>query len=458
MRITKTTMIAGAGSDGDEARALRLLVMSAEELATVPLPRKGVVTVGRSSKASIRIEDPLASREHLRLYLGGEILVEDLGSANGTLLREAQLRAHEPQSACPGEPIRVGATVLMVLEGPGAEPARRVARGSRAAPQGAGQAMARLQELAARAAPSSISILIVGETGVGKEVLARQLHTGSPRAAGPLVAINCAGLPETLIESELFGYHKGAFTGALQDKTGLIEAAHRGTLFLDEVGEMPAAVQAKLLRVLENREVLRVGALKPVPVDVRFVAATNRDLESEAVAGRFRRDLFYRLNGLCLSIPPLRERTAEIAGLAREFLDELSRQSGRRPPALGAAALEVLHAHPWPGNIRELRNVIERALVLCDGPELRPAHIVLDRPSGSAPTGDAEALRERALAGGPPDLTPAQRDERRRIIDMLVACTWNQTRAAEKLGISRRTLVAKLAAYQIPRPQKPTGP
>jgi DNA-binding NtrC family response regulator len=344
----------------------------------------------------------------------------------------------------------------MVLEGPSGDPARKGPRGE-APGQGAGPAMTRLRELAARAAASTISILVRGETGVGKEVLARQIHAGSPRASGPLVAINCAGLPETLIESELFGYQKGAFTGALHDKAGLVEAAHRGTLFLDEVGEMPAAVQAKLLRVLESREVLRLGALKPVPVDVRFVAATNRDLEGEAVAGRFRRDLFYRLNGLCLTIPPLRERTAEIAGLAREFLGELSRQNGRRPPEPSAAVLEVLHAHPWPGNIRELRNVMERALVLCDGPELQPEHIVLDSPSGSASPSDAEALRERALAGGPPDLTPAQREERRRIIDVLVACTWNQTRAAEKLGVSRRTLVAKLAAYRIPRPQKPAG-
>jgi two-component system, NtrC family, response regulator AtoC len=450
MRVTKTTIIAGTGSTGDRARGLRLLVMSAEVLATVPLPRAGVVTVGRSSKATVRIEDPLASREHVRLYLGGEILVEDLGSANGTVLREAQLPAHKPQSACPGEPIQVGSTVLMVLDAPATQPS---AAGAQV--RGPSGAMTLLQALAARAAASSISILLLGETGVGKEVLARQIHAGSPRAAGPLVAINCAGLPETLIESELFGYEKGAFTGALQAKTGLIEAAHRGTLFLDEVGEMPASVQAKLLRVLENREVLRVGAVQPVPVDVRFVAATNRDLESEAVAGRFRRDLFYRLNGLCLAIPPLRERTAEIAGLARGFITEMSRQGGRRPPALSAAVLDRLHAHPWPGNIRELRNVIERGLVMCDGSELLPEHVVLANPSGSARGGDAEGLRERALAGGPPDLTPAQREERSRIVQVLADCAWNQTRAAEKLGVSRRTLVAKLAAYRIPRPQKP---
>ena len=242
-----------------------------------------------------------------------------------------------------------------------------------------GSAMQRVHHLIDRVAPSLLSVLILGETGVGKELLAETIHRRSPRAARPFLRLNCAALSETLIESELFGYERGAFTGATQAKAGLLETADQGTVFLDEVGELPLTTQTKLLRVLEDRQVLRVGGLRAQPIDVRFVAATNRDLEAEVARGTFRQDLFFRLNGITLELPPLRERTDEIEGLARRFLAEASGRIGVPAPRLPAAILDLLRRYAWPGNIRELRNVMERAALLCDGPELAPAHLPMEK-------------------------------------------------------------------------------
>jgi DNA-binding NtrC family response regulator len=331
--------------------------------------------------------------------------------------------------------------------------------------------MQRVREMAARAASSSINVLILGETGVGKEVLARLVHRTSPRAAKPFVALNCAGLAESLIESELFGHEKGAFTGAGAAKVGLIESANGGTVFLDEIGEMPLAMQARLLRVIEAREVLPVGAVRARPIDVRFVSATNRDLDAAVAEGEFRRDLVFRLNGITLQVPPLRERTDEIPALVDTFIAGWCAESGRRdPPLVGQQALDYLLGYPWPGNIRELRNVVERALVLCDGPEILPQHLPLEKirpipddgitfsspPGGpTGPTGRATPPESRAaLQSLPPLGDPKKQAERKRIIDALEACASNQTRAALLLGMSRRTLVSKLGYYGIPRPQK----
>jgi hypothetical protein len=231
-------------------------------------------------------------------------------------------------------------------------------------------AMQRLQRLVKRIAVGTISVLLLGETGVGKEVLAESLHNESLRSKKPFLRLNCAALTETLLESELFGHERGAFTGAVHAKPGLLETAQGGTVFLDEVGELPHSTQVKLLRVLEERKVFRVGALKPRPIDVRFISATNRDLETQVAMGAFRQDLFFRLNGIALVIPPLRERLDEIEGLAKAFIQSASAQAGRaRPPVLSLEALTLLRRYGWPGNIRELRNVIERAVLLCgDGP------------------------------------------------------------------------------------------
>jgi len=313
--------------------------------------------------------------------------------------------------------------------------------------------MARLHELAARAAPSTISVLIVGETGVGKEVMARLIHRQSPRAEEPFVALNCAGLNQSLIESELFGHEKGSFTGASQQKPGLLETAEGGTVFLDEVGELPLTVQVKLLRVIEVREVQRVGALKPRIIDVRFIAATNRDLEQEVLHRHFRRDLFFRLNGIGLTIPPLRERLSEIRVLARAFVAQACAEMGRAVPRIAEEVFAVLQRHSWPGNIRELKNYMERAVVLCED-EVVPAHLPLEKTHDTRSHVAINRWPERRGAEGPATLSQAHRDERQRIVEALATWGGNQTRAAESLGIPRRTFVSKLDRYGFPRPRK----
>ncbi len=240
-------------------------------------------------------------------------------------------------------------------------------------------AMRDLYRLATRAGHSRINVLISGETGTGKEILAEAVHRASPRACGPFVCFNCAAVADTLLESELFGHERGAFTGAAQAKQGLVEAASSGTLFLDEIGEMSLTLQAKVLRVIETKQVLRVGATRPRAADVRFVAATNRDLDQDIAAGRFRKDLYFRLNGISLSIPPLRARTDEILPLARLFLAEAAAQLGEALSTLTPRALAQLLDYAWPGNIRELRNLMERAHLLASGGLIGPEHLPLDK-------------------------------------------------------------------------------
>jgi two-component system response regulator AtoC len=292
-----------------------------------------------------------------------------------------------------------------------------------------------------RIAASAISALITGETGVGKEVLAERLHRMSPRAAQPFLRLHCAALSEALFESELFGHERGAFTGADKAKPGLLETANRGTVFLDEIGELSPTMQVKLLRVIETRKVLPVGGLVARPIDVRFIAATHRDLEAESANGRFRQDLYFRLNGVTLSIPPLRRRVAEIAGLARTFLAQAVR-SGEPAPALSAEALAILEAYAWPGNIRELRNLIERAAVLSPGATIGASELpeLLRAPAAAAPP---------ALVG-----LALPIDERREILHALARTGGNQTEAAKLVGVSRRTLINRMIAYDLPRPRK----
>jgi transcriptional regulator with PAS, ATPase and Fis domain len=323
-------------------------------------------------------------------------------------------------------------------------------------------AMQELRRLVARVAPAMINVLLLGETGVGKEVLAAAIHRASPRNDQPFLRLNCAALSETLLESELFGHERGAFTGAVASKQGLLETADGGTVFLDEIGELPLSIQAKLLRVIEERVVLSVGAVKPKVIDVRFIAATNRDLDAEVARGRFRQDLFYRLDGISLVIPPLRERLEEIAGLVRGFVAEMwhKLEHDSPPPRLSQEALGELHAHAWPGNIRELRNVIERAVLLCTDGTIRPEHLLVGgrqaRRASSSPTipyfGVPTRESQQNLAES------VKREvavvERRRIVAALERCNGNQTQAAKLLGISRATLVSRLELYDIDRPRK----
>jgi transcriptional regulator with PAS, ATPase and Fis domain len=282
-----------------------------------------------------------------------------------------------------------------------------------------------------RAASAVLPVLVHGETGTGKELIARALHERSPRRDQPFVPINCAALPESLIESELFGHERGAFTGAIDRKTGLFEVAHRGTVFLDEIGELSLPLQSRLLRVLETQEFFRVGGTRPVKVDVRIVSATNRDLPAEVDAGRFRGDLYYRLNGVTLRVPPLRERRGDIPLLVRHFLDRGG--SGRM---IDLEAVEVLKAYDWPGNVRELEMVIGRAALLSAGPSIGAR----DLPLEIRPRATPRVLKT--------DLTLAEM-EKEYILTVLDKQRRHRGRTAEALGIDPKTLYNKLRNWGI---------
>jgi DNA-binding NtrC family response regulator len=590
--ISETTITDDPESGRVEAQGFHLLVMSLEVFWSQPLPASGVVTVGRSNKCMVRIEDGMASREHARIHVGSDggvpvLTIEDVGSANGTRIRDAVIKPGEPAPILPGDAILIGSTVLMVIQDRPVVGHRRVwshayfesrveeecaraarsrakfalarIRFARSAPwtrvtpvlardltahhvfasygpkdyeilfvdategepeaalaklvkaladagleaqsalawypkdgrtgeallgaanaglkasgrRAAGESpipdltgMRRVRALAARAAPSNINVLILGEMGVGKDVLARLIHQMSPRAGKPFVALNCASLTESLMESELFGHEKSAFTGAVSNKVGLFESANGGTVFLDEIGEMPPSMQAKLLQAIELREVRPVGAVRSRPIDVRFFSATNLDIEAAVAKGTFRGDLMYRLNTLTLAIPPLRERRDEIPVLAEAFVAQAWRDLGREDSiGVSPEAMDCLLGYYWPGNIRELKNAMERAVVLCDGPEILPEHLPLEkmRPAAAsaAPSEDKPNPMRTPPSGTraaphnlPPLDDPKDEAERQRVLDALEACAWSQTRAADLLGISRRTFVTKLDRYGIPRPQK----
>jgi len=597
--ITQTTLLEEDDPLGpNDPPGPHVLVMSPDAFSSVPLPMAGVLAVGRSSKCAIRLDDPLASREHARLHVSGSdgglsFLVEDLKSANGTRVRNSVIAPGELTPFVPGDAIAIGSTVLMVQQnrptvGPrrlwshayfesrltdecvragasgrsfamarvhlnGSAPWTRVlpilvrniplphlfaaygpvdyeilfletepsevarlvellagelqaaglearhgvawyprdgrttdallARGNALlrptagkngstaeTPRSSGAGMERLRALATKAATRNISVLILGETGVGKDVLAREIHRQSARS-GAFVALNCAGLAETLIESELFGHERGAFTGAARAKVGLLEAGNGGTIFLDEIGEMPLPLQSKLLRAIEAREITPVGGVKPRPIEVRFLAATNRDLDAEVKKGTFRSDLFFRLNTLTLPIPPLRERTDEIPALVDTFIEDACRESGRTPPTMTAEAMDYMRGYDWPGNIRELKNVVERALVLCDADEIAADFLPLDKMgAGSARTQGVDdsgsgqiravyaAVHAADVASLPALTDPEEMTERQAILDALMRHAGNQTRAAEDLGIPRRTFITKLDYYGIARPQKKKRP
>ncbi len=291
-------------------------------------------------------------------------------------------------------------------------------------------------ELARRVAGTDCTVLLVGESGTGKEVLARTIHRESPRANHPFIAVNCAAIPESMLESLLFGHERGAFTGATQQHAGKFEQAQGGTLLLDEIAEMPLALQAKLLRVLQEREVERLGARDTVRLDVRVLAATNRNLREEVSAGRFREDLYYRLNVFPLQLAPLRERRDDILPLATYLLQHRSKP-GERIPALSADAAHLLLTYPWPGNVRELDNLLQRAMILATGPVIEAEHILFERP--------ATLTSARADSMGPVLANTLERAERDLILDALRAANGSRREVAERLGISPRTLRYKLA-------------
>ena len=453
-------------------RTLQIAVFAGDAVAIYPLEPGGALTVGRADDNDVCLDDPAMSRRHAVIHAGPPLAIEDLGGANATHLVRAAERGHggetvalrrlsgERTELTVGDRINFGAAVAVV---------RRAA----AKPEGVAAAadedemvvrdpgMRRVYDQAARAAQGLLSVLVLGETGVGKDVLARAIHRASPRASRPFLAINCAALSESLLESELFGHEKGAFTGALQARAGLFESADGGTVFLDEIGDLPLTTQVKLLRVLEQREVLRVGARTPRPVNVRFVSATNQDLEAASERGTFRQDLYFRLNGISLTVPPLRSRAGEIPWLVRRFLVMASRQMDRTShPTLAPKTLSLLQAYTWPGNVRELRNAIDRAVVLAPGdvilPEHLPPRLVAAAEAPLAPAGVVRVPARAAPASDAADRLRREVDEleKQRILGALAQCEGNQTRAAELLGVSRRTLINRLVEFDLPRPRK----
>jgi transcriptional regulator with GAF, ATPase, and Fis domain len=559
---------------------LSILIVGNDVYATHALPMTGPIAIGRSSDNDIIINDPSISRDHAVLHVDGPLRIVDLGSANGTRIRDRTVTPHVPTEVSPNEPIGLGAVTIilqrrdnairtrrlrshdyfegrledecaraerygsqfvlahltvdgaspdvaqevfvralreldvvalfapgeyevLLVEASAAEATRVVSRlveelaragvrahvGTASYPRNGrhagllvaharGQArgdgvqdidtgdivvaderMRALHQLVGRIAGGDISVLLLGETGVGKEVIAESIHRRSPRAENPFLRLSCAALTETLLESELFGHERGAFTGATQSKPGLLEIAGGGTVFLDEIGEIGNSTQVKLLRVLEERSVLRVGGLKPRAIDVRFISATNRDLELEVRRGRFREDLYYRLNAMSVVIPPLRERNAEIELLARHYIARLTAAAGCPTLDISPDALALLRAYSWPGNIRELRNVIERALLLAGGADtIAVKDLPADRMRSTYTARIAPTLPPpldlRDSADAPAETTYDDDDERSRILGALDACAGNQTRAAQTLGIARRTLINRLEKYGIRRPRK----
>lgn len=293
------------------------------------------------------------------------------------------------------------------------------------------------------------TVLIHGETGTGKELFARGIHYSGPSAADPFVAINCSAIPEHLLESELFGHEKGAFTGADSQKRGLFEFAGNGTVFLDEIGELPASLQPKLLRALEERKVRRVGGLKEIDIGCRVVAATNRDLNHFVQEGHFRADLYYRLSVFRLELPPLRERHGDIEMLARFFVDNICREHGLKPKRLAPETLELLRRYSWPGNVRELKNALEGAMIVCDGDILAPEHISLrSRTNGDAPAA-AAAADDLDVIVIPKSGLSLNDAERQLLESTLRLAKYNQSQAARMLGVSRPTIVRMMQKHGL---------
>ena len=395
--------------------------------------------IGRGEELEIPLDDQRASRCHAEFEFDGRsVTVRDVGSSNGTFVGDRRIDG--PIRLGRGEVARVGSTriaVLIAAPNVGTDPNGRLAGGS-GAPDliAADPASVAMLALVKRLAGTELTVLVQGETGSGKEVVSRTLHRYSARAGGPFIAINCATLPEALAESELFGHEKGSFTGATGRQIGLFERASGGTLMLDEVGELSLRNQARLLRALQERVVVRLGATDPVSIDVRVIAATNRDLVASVTRGEFREDLYFRLNGVTVTVPPLRSRPRDVIALVERILLE---HGGRFTLGPGIAA--TLQSYRWPGNVRELRNAIECAIAFSSDGEIRAEHL--------PPAVRGESMSDASRDDGSPLREKVGDVERGAIIAALDAAAWNQSRAARELGISRRALIYKMERYGL---------
>jgi two-component system, NtrC family, response regulator AtoC len=445
------------------------IVSSSSGGIILPIPERSPFIVGRGADCEIAISDVSVSRRHLRVSVGDDLRVEDLASANGTSYEGRRLAPYEETVIELGRALTVGSVTVFV------HAAQAIVAPGRAAGPGVlftppvveivrDEASKRIYAMIPSIAPSPLSVLVLGETGVGKEVYADALHRASKRAHKPFLKLNCAALPESILEGELFGYERGAFSGAVVARPGLFEAANEGTVFLDEVGELPLHTQSKLLRVLESGEVLRLGARTATKIDVRFIAATNRDLRAAMERGLFRSDLFYRLEGIRVEIPPLRARPEDVVALAEFFLARLAGRMGLVAPQLSADARVVLTDYAWPGNVRELRNTIERALVMNPEAEfLTESDLVLHAPESIRPPPASVAahatVKLSSLDTAPPSSRSTLRSsldevEEKAIREALAKTNGNQSAAARLLGIGRHALIKRIEAYGIGRPRK----
>ncbi|HEY6561595.1 MAG TPA: sigma 54-interacting transcriptional regulator [Polyangiaceae bacterium] len=519
---SKTSPSVGMEPTATGSEGYTLLAVSDKGFRSIPLRREQKLKIGRRDSNDLVIDHPSVSREHALIYGGDPPEVEDLQSSNGTLVQGLRI---EPQQRVPlgiGSVIAIGNVSIFLRQGVLAADPRAASTEANSKKisvtddPGVSDGMVLrdrkmhdLYEHVKLVAQSMMPVLIFGETGVGKELLAESLHNHSARRERPLLRVNCAALAEGILASELFGHERGAFTGAHAMKLGLFEAADGGTIFLDEVGELSPTTQAKLLRVLESGEVTRVGANRSKQVDVRVISATNRDLRSMIQRGRFRADLYYRLNGVSVVVPPLRERPGDIMPLAELFAGRFASRLSSAPPAFSEDAKSTLQRYRWPGNVRELKHVVERSVLLTHGAAIEPSALQLDgaEPSAghdspfmleAAPDSlrnsellraadsprhpdsprEHEPLRARAPRTTMPDgllgdraprssrgtrlrasrrteqlRAELARAERDRILEALQQAG-TQAGAAKLLGLSRRALIYRLDAYGIPRPRK----
>jgi DNA-binding NtrC family response regulator len=397
---------------------------------------EGILRIGSRPGVDLFIADPTVSGEHCEVeHRAGRVVVRDLGSKNGVWVQGVRVPEGELSV---GQSMRLGRVVLTLVDGP-ADP-KRAATEVLPGVVGRSAVMQRLAQRTRRLARSELSVLITGETGAGKELIARCLHELGDRREGPFVAVNCGALPDTLVEAELFGHRRGAFTGAMEQRTGLIEAAAGGTLFLDEIGELPLAQQPKLLRVLETRRVRRLGGERDRELDLRFVAATHASLEARVREGRFRQDLFYRISEASVRVPSLAERRSDIALLAAHFGAELAADpAGPPPPSLGALVLSELERRSYAGNVRELRSLIRRAAVL-GWPEVLQTPSPFphaDRPEGSGQPSAASEPR-------PTYCEPLPNLQRKMILNAYEQAGGNKAEAARLLGMAKSTYADRL--------------